>query len=135
MDYESGIVFRAKLDEMDGNGHIGNGIIIGDYFERGRRNLLAMNGLDPDSLRSRGISVYVKKHIEYDHIRQIIPGYIVQVRSRFGGMAGKARFLVEQALLAEGKLAATGKVHYCFANIKSGKPIRPPEDLIDIVSE
>ncbi|MCA9485746.1 MAG: thioesterase family protein [Nanoarchaeota archaeon] len=133
MGIVSTISFATEKRHVDNNKHINNGVIIGDYMERGRKDLLEINGLDPNSLRGREISMFVNQHVGYKHHSQILHPSSIEVLSRFGDRVGKLRFLVEQELYACGELAVTGSCEYFFVDIGSEKPksIRPPKDLVD----
>ena len=115
----------APEDFLDGYSHLNNGRAP-RYFDDARMEFIKTIGLDAPTLVPKGLGFLVFRS-EYEYPNQVTQRE-VEIRTRMTGRES-ARFIVEQEMIAEGKLMETSRTEYFFFNLKTQLPIRPPKDL------
>ncbi|MBU0906999.1 MAG: acyl-CoA thioesterase [Nanoarchaeota archaeon] len=127
---ESRHFYVVRQEHLDGNGHGNNTRCQGVFFEASREKVLACNGLGADVLREGGVALYVSRHLGGNFFRPIYLNDIVSVYTTFE-YAGGVRVTSEQRMVRRGEKVADARMEYVFVNVKTGRPIRPPADLVE----
>ena len=116
-------------EHLDRNRHANNVRGHGCLFESSRERLLEERGLGADILRLRGLGLFVRR-ANYEFDSPVLQGDAVWVESQFG-YAGGVRIKSTQRMFHNGEQVSRAEAEYAFVNIKTGKPVRPPADLVE----
>ena len=122
-------VREVRQVHLDGNGHANNVKGIGVFFEDAKAGLLEDNGLGPEAMNERGLALYVTES-SYYFLSPVFAGDNLLIRSSFRYSRGVRVFSVQQMKLRE-KVVARANATYAFVSTQTGKPVRPPEDLVE----
>ena len=130
---ESDLVVRIRYSETDQMGTFYNSRVL-EWFECGRTEWLRAAGIPYAELEARGVFLpVVEAHVNYlgrarydDELRTVTTA----------AMTGKARlrFDVEIAKALDNAAVASGYTVHAFLDA-DGKVIRPPADLVAILSQ
>jgi acyl-CoA thioester hydrolase len=125
----SRINFIVTVGDLDNNHHMNNATYAA-YFEQGRQDLFKRYSLDPLSLAPRGISLFVRK-AEYFYAKPLEEGDEFAVETSFGEIEGRLFFISNQTMFHNGERVAASKTRYVFVDLKTGRHISPPKDLVE----
>lgn len=117
--------------ELDTQGVVNNAVYQ-NYLEHARHQFLKEIGINFNGLHADGVDAVVHK-IELEYKRPLMGDDSFVVRSRIY-QRGHVRFIFEQDIyrLPDRELILAGVVTTVFMN--GGRPIRPPEDVIDALA-
>jgi len=128
---EHQIQFRVRYSETDQMGVVYHGNYL-PYFEMGRVEWLRNKGVSYKSLEENGIALPIvsmtlnfKKPAKYDDLITVITKFKSQTNV-------KIDFDCE-IRNEKGELLTTAYFLLVFIDIKSGRPIPPPEDVLKII--
>lgn len=122
---------RVRYNEVDQMGYLHHGNFAA-YFEIGRTQLMRENGIVYKDMEAQGFIMplsefHVKFHEPVRYDEEIV---IETTLAKFSGV----RLLFEYKVFNEaGRLAAEGNTPLVLANAQSGKPTRPPKDILNII--
>jgi acyl-CoA thioester hydrolase len=104
-----------------------------EYFESGRNDLLRNIGMPYTEIESMGyILPVLKSHAEYFAPAKY--DELISVKCYLKEMPS-VRMKVEYKIIGSEGLVAEGFTEHCFANIKTFKPIKPPERFIELLKK
>lgn len=114
---------------IDENGHLNNTFGFGAFFEEARDRVLQQNGFDYGGLKERGLAIHMSES-SYRFVDQVFLGDDVYIDTNFEYSKG-ARVFCNQEMFKRGQLVSSSNSTYFFANSETGKPTRPPKDLVE----
>lgn len=127
---ESTLRLLIEQADIDNYGHLNNARYA-LYFEEGRLNLVEKASLAESSLREDGIGFQVRR-ASYEYIRSVDAGQEVEITSWLD-QRRKSTVLIRQSMTLDGKTVATAVAEYFFRNLNSGRPVRPPKVILDLI--
>jgi len=128
----SEIKCKINSSDIDDHGHLNNAAYP-LYFEKGRENLAAINGVNRDALNPKGLAFLVKR-ASYEYNAPVFRDQEVDVKSRVVSFK-RARVFVEQDMLYDGKVVSNCAVEYFFMDLGIGKPIRRPSSVFQKIDD
>lgn len=104
------------------------------YFEVARVETLRALGLSYKKIEDDGVMLPVLK-LEIKYVAPAKYDDLLKIKTRIGEMP-KTRITFEHEIYnEEGNLLTLGKVELVFVNIKTGKPCRAPESLLNALAD
>ncbi len=130
-EYDFDFEINVRDYELDTQGVVNNAVYQ-NYLEHARHQFLKKIGINFNGLHADGVDAVVHK-IELEYKRPLMGDDSFVVRSRIY-QRGHVRFIFEQDIyrLPDRELILAGVVTTVFMN--GGRPIRPPEDVIDALA-
>ena len=133
MSNRKGLVnVRISRDYFDENAHLSNTAYT-KYFEIGRLELIGLYGLDAYSLKERNLGLYIKKS-EYEYLKSINNVWNVNIKSEFERCEKGARINLRQKMIWGEQCFAESFIEQVLVNLKTGKPIRIPQDIVELLN-
>ncbi|OGJ88114.1 MAG: hypothetical protein A2268_04950 [Candidatus Raymondbacteria bacterium RifOxyA12_full_50_37] len=128
LEHSTDIMVRyAETDQMGMVHHVSYAV----YFEEARTKNLAAAGLPYHLMEERGVLLPVVE-LTLQYLKPAKFGEYVTVKSVISPPQG-ARLRVEYRILRGDDLLVTGSTIHAFMG-KNGRPIRPPGDIIAVLS-
>lgn len=135
---ELGISFstdiRVRYAETDGMKVVYHGNYL-TYFEEARTNLFRNIGVVYAEIEKSGIYLVVTEaHVKYRRSAQY--DEIIQVKASLKEVPSiKITIEYEITRKSDGELLVTGQTSHTFTNALSGRPIRPPQEYMNIMQK
>ena len=124
---ENPIVVRVKKEHADVYEHLNNSCF-SFYFERARKFILKRIGFDDEEFKARGIGLFVTK-ASYRYGEQVNVDEEIEINSEV--RLYKARIIVNSVMCSETGEKAKAEIEHFFVNLKTGRPIRIPKDILE----
>ncbi len=119
------IEVEIKKEHQDVYEHLNNSYYA-FYFEKARKAILEKIGFDDKKFKERGIGFFVTSSF-YQYKRQLKNDY-VKIDSEV--RRNKAKIIVYSTMYSREEEKATAKIEHFFVNLKTGKPIKIPEEIL-----
>jgi acyl-CoA thioester hydrolase len=127
--YENKI--RVRYGETDQMGYVyhGNYAL---YYEETRTEMLRHIGLPYVELEDQGVIMPIR-HMEIKYLKPAKYDNLITVRAIVKEMPTAKMVIDYQVFNEDGDLLNEGQTTLVFADMKTGRPCRPPQRLIDMV--
>ncbi len=135
---EKGVSFstdiRVRYAETDGMKVVYHGNYL-TYFEEARTNLFRNIGVVYFEIEKSGIYLVVTEaHVKYRRSAQY--DEIIQVKASLNEEPSvKITIEYEITRKSDGEVLVTGQTSHAFTNALSGRPIRPPQEYMNIMQK
>ncbi|MFZ4619008.1 MAG: acyl-CoA thioesterase [Bacteroidota bacterium] len=135
---ERGVSFttdiRVRYAETDGMKVVYHGNYL-TYFEEARTNLFRNIGVVYAEIERSGIYLVVTEaHVKYRRSAQY--DEIIRVRASLNEIPSiKITIDYEITRQSDGEVLVTGQTSHAFTNASSGRPIRPPQEYMNIMQK
>ncbi len=117
---------------VDDYGHLNNAHY-SYYFEKGRIALQEKFGLKDSVLAEKGIGFLVFT-ATYKYKKQVFANAEVEIHSQFVPYDKGARVYIDHTMYLNRDIVASARTEHVFVNLKSNKPIRPLDELIQKIT-
>ncbi len=123
--------FTIPESAIDENGHVNNVAYVQWMQEAAMRHYASIGGTPP--MHSAGATWVVREH-RIVYLLTAFAGEQVEVRTWVANIR-KVRSLrrYEFVRVADGNLLVKGETEWIFVDVKSGKPMAIPEEVIDVL--
>ncbi len=127
--FESEVIIRP--DDLDMNNHVHNTKYL-DYVQAARfEQMVDKYKMSMEMFHERGFNwVASSAYIEYKRALRLGDKIVVKTQvDSVSGAQSKVNFWIEKR--ENGKVSASGYILYTMISLKSGRPIRIPQDIIE----
>lgn len=133
MSKEHTVIVRVRYSETDQMGVVYHGNYI-PYFEIGRVEWLRNKGISYKSLEENGIALpIVSMHINYKKSAKYDD--LLNVKTIFRSRSSVKIEFDCQITDNDNELLTTGHFVLVFVNVKTGRPVAPPDNVLQLLSE
>ena len=121
---------RVYYEDTDHSGRVYHANYL-KFCERGRSETLKCAGIEHTALAADDL-YFIVRHMDCDFLGGAVIDDIVTVETRLH-QAGKAKFVLDQAVALAGKVLFSAKVTLAMVNAQ-GRPQRIPSGLLEQIS-
>lgn len=119
---------RSRYSETDMMGVVHHGHFV-DYFEEARTEMIRELGMPYADMEKSGVGMPVV-NLEIDYKESIFYDELINIRILLFKMpTARLRTWYEVSTAENGRMKALARVDLCFMDMKSGRPVRAPENF------
>ena len=132
MTKEGVVNYRVPYADTDQMGFVYYGNYL-TYFERSRNELMRANGFTYRELEALGVGMpVIEANVKYHAPAKYDDE--LEIRCKLTELKG-VRARVECRVLRDGKLLAEGWTQHVFIDLKSGRPVRIPAEILSVFGD
>jgi acyl-CoA thioester hydrolase len=127
---KSELTFRVRYNEVDRMGYVHHGNYAA-YFEMGRTELMREKGLTYKGMEDSGILLPLSEF----YVKYYVPALyddLLRMETTLQSFKGVRLIFEYKIFKQDNSLVAEGKTPLAFVNSNTRKPMRPPQELIDL---